>query len=187
MAVSVNMRRSHARLLLAALMPPTFALVGLSACGGQAVDRSASSSGPTSSTAEVVKPSVSVPAARSAPAVTASAELHFNRSMVRSNEVNKENKGGQANVELVAESTDLKALERVGRECVEAFLKEQKAAFCKVFGNEADYKARDPRRAGDSNCWAWYVGVPLAGGEAVVTEGGEASYVVERCPGKLYR
>ncbi|MFE9958968.1 hypothetical protein [Micromonospora sp. NPDC005299] len=108
-------------------------------------------------------------------------------SMVRSNEVNKQNKGGQANVELVAGSNDLKSLERVGRECVKVFLREQKAAFCKVFGTEADYKARDLRKAGDSNCWAWYVGVPLAGGEPMVTEGSEIGYVAEHCPGKLHR
>ncbi|MFG1833874.1 hypothetical protein [Micromonospora chersina] len=184
---SLHMRHHSSRLLLAALMPPMFALLGLSACGDQAEHASGSSSGPTPPTAEGVKPPVSVPATRSAAATTAPPELHFERSMVRSNEVNKENKGGQANVELVAGSNDLKTLERVGRECVEVFLKEQKAAFCKVFGSEADYKARDLRKAGDSNCWAWYVGVPLAGGEAMATEGGEVGYVAERCPGKLYR
>ncbi|MBQ0989359.1 hypothetical protein [Micromonospora sp. H61] len=182
------MRRSSSRLLLAAFIFPML-VSGLSACGDQAEHSSGSPLGPTPSTVEVVKPSASIPATPSALATAAPAppELHFSKSMVRSNEVNKQNKGGQANVELVAGSNDLKTLERVGRECVEVFLQEQQAAFCKVFGTEVDYKARDLRRAGDSNCWAWYVGVPLAGGGTMVTEGSDIGYVAERCPGKLYR
>lgn len=182
-----SMRKSPSQSLLAVLMIPTLVLLGVGGCGDQAEQGSGASSTPTPPAADVVKPSVSVGPNRSARAATPPPELHFSKSMVRSNEVNKQSKGGQANVELVAGSNDLKALERVGRECVEVFLREQKAAFCKVFGTEADYKARDLRKVGDSNCWAWYVGVPLAGGEPGFTEGSEIGYAAERCPGKLYR
>ncbi|WP_204292760.1 hypothetical protein, partial [Micromonospora gifhornensis] len=67
-----------------------------------------------------------------------------------------------------------------------AFLRQQTAAFCKVFGTDADYRSRDLRKVGDSNCWAFFVGVPLAGGEPIVTAGDEFGYDAERCPGKLY-
>ncbi|GAB3177883.1 hypothetical protein GCM10027259_23490 [Micromonospora palomenae] len=141
------MRHPSLRLLLAAFMVPMLALLGASACGEQPGHGSGSPPGRTPPTVDGVKPSVSVLATRLAQPTTAPTELHFSESMVRSNEVNKQNKGGQANVELVAGSDDLKTLERVGRECVKIFLREQKAAFCKVFGTEADYKARELRKA----------------------------------------
>ncbi|HCT75850.1 MAG TPA: hypothetical protein DGT23_04515 [Micromonosporaceae bacterium] len=78
----------------------------------------------------------------------------------------KQAKGGQTNAEIVAGTNDLLILERIGRECVAAFLRERKAAFCKVFGTQADYQARDPRQTGNSVCWAWLIGVPLSGGPA---------------------
>jgi hypothetical protein len=180
------MWKSSTRPPLAARMLPVLLTVGLGACGGQPRQSPVAPSGPASPTREVVRSPVAVTPTRPAPATTVPAELHFNKLMVHSNEVNKQNKGGQANVELIAGSNDLKTLERIGRECVNAFLREQKAAFCKVFGTLADYQARDLRKTGDSNCWAWYVGVPLAGGEPIVTEGGEIGYVAERCPGKLF-
>ncbi|GAA0403691.1 hypothetical protein GCM10009541_53550 [Micromonospora gifhornensis] len=55
-----------------------------------------------------------------------------------------------------------------------------------MFGTDADYRSRDLRKVGDSNCWAFFVGVPLAGGEPIVTAGDEFGYDAERCPGKLY-
>ncbi|PMR62151.1 hypothetical protein C1A38_05300 [Verrucosispora sp. ts21] len=176
----------HRRLLLAAFF--LLILVSATACGAQAEQEPAASSEPTPRSSEVLTPSPSAPAAQSPPRTTAlPAELLFSETMVRSHEVNKHNKGGQANVEMVAGTNDLTTLERLGHECVDAFLRQQTAAFCKVFGTDADYRSRDLRKVGDSNCWAFYVGVPLTGGEPIVTAGDEFGYDAERCPGKLYR
>lgn len=109
--------------------------------------------------------------------------MTFDESMVRSVAVDKEAKGGQANVAVVAESTDVQVLQEVGLGCVDHYLQEQKAAFCHVWGSELDYAARDPQGIGDLMCWVYFIGVPLAGGEPIVTEGGAVGYTVSACPG----
>jgi hypothetical protein len=134
----------------------------------------------------------SSPTPTAAPIPTASpsptkAELHFTTAMVRANKVNKKYKGGQANVFVVAPSTDVDALERVGRECVEHFLQEQKAAFCHVWGSQANFEARDPRRNDELRCWTHYIGVPLVGGDPYVTTAASYSYKIEGCPTRVFR
>ena len=102
--------------------------------------------------------------------------------MVRSVEVNKVNKGGQANVHVVAGITDRDAILDVAHGCVEHFLTEQKAAFCHVWGTDANYAARDPQGVGDMLCWTYYIGVPLVGGEPMVTTSEPYSLEIEGCP-----
>lgn len=113
----------------------------------------------------------------------APAALSFDESMVRSYEVNKEHKGGQANAAIVAESTDLEVLKSVGLGCIDHYLQEQKAAFCQVWGSEADYESRDPQGVGDLFCWVYYMGVPLNGGEPTIMDAGPVDYTVSACPG----
>jgi hypothetical protein len=107
--------------------------------------------------------------------------------MVRQNQVNKKPKGGQANVFVVASSKDVAALEQVGRECVEHLLDEQKAAFCHVWGSDADYDARDPGGAGNLFCWIHYIGVPLNGDNPYVTTTASFEYEIEKCPGGVFQ
>jgi hypothetical protein len=102
--------------------------------------------------------------------------------MVKSVEVNKENKGGQANVHVVAGLTDPGALLDVAQGCVEHYLGEQQAAFCHVWGTEANYAARDPQGVGDLLCWTHYVGVPLTGGDPVVTTSEPYMLEIAGCP-----
>ena len=109
--------------------------------------------------------------------------LEFDLAMVRSNVVNKEGKGGQANVAVVAESTDLELLKQVGLRCVDHFLSEQKAAYCQVWGSEVDYLARDPLGMDEVVCWIYFVGVPLNGGEVQVSESSNITYGLSGCPG----
>jgi hypothetical protein len=158
----------------------------LAGCSGDIADQeSASEASPTSRSAQntTATPTESESAATTTAAVTTpEPALRFDTRMVRSVEVNKVNKGGQANVFVVAGLTDPDALLDVANGCVEHYLGEQKAAFCHVWGTEANFAARDPQEVGDLLCWTHYVGVPLAGGNPVVTTSKPYMLEIDGCP-----
>lgn len=106
----------------------------------------------------------------------------FEPSMVIATELSKEAKGGQTDAEVVAEGVPFEQLEQVGRECVDHFLGQTKAAFCHVWGSQADYDVSTTILEGYISCWAFHVGVPLNGGDPIVTKG-DISYWVDGCPG----
>lgn len=168
----------------------TLLVLGLAAgCGSEAPEaESAASTSTASTTSAEASPSTSAsptPTTSAAPNTSAAPSpprVRFDVGMVRWVEVNKLNKGGQANVHVVAGLTNTGALLEVAEGCVEHYLDEEKAAFCHVWGTEANYAARDPRGAGDLLCWTHYVGVPLAGGDPVVTTSASYSYEIEGCP-----
>ena len=100
--------------------------------------------------------------------------------------VTKRAKGGQANAAVVVESGTRDQLLEVGKQCVDHFLGEFKAALCYVFGSPKDF-ARTNWNAEEGladECWIWYVGVPLAGGDYMPMELGPVSYA--NCPGHVY-
>lgn len=172
------------RLTSAAFALLTIAL--LAGCSGDMADReSASEAALTSRSPETATAppteSESVATTTSA-AATPEPALRFDTTMVRSVEVNKVNKGGQANVFVVAGLTDPDALLDVANSCVEHYLGEQKAAFCHVWGTEANFAARDPQGVGDLLCWTHYVGVPLAGGDPLVTTSKPYMLEIDGCP-----
>jgi hypothetical protein len=181
----VNRRaRPLRRQTSAALALLTIAL--LAGCGSDVEDqKTASESSRTSQRTQ--SPSVSPTESESTPATTATVRtpepaVRFDMAMVRSVEVNKVNKGGQANVFVVADLTDPEALLEVARGCVKHYLGEQKAAFCHVWATEANFAARDPHGVGDLMCWTHYVGVPLAGGDPVVTTSKPYMLQIDGCP-----
>ncbi|MFF5224979.1 hypothetical protein [Dactylosporangium sp. NPDC000521] len=107
--------------------------------------------------------------------------------MVRKMSVTKKVKGGQANAAVVAGGTPAQLLD-AGKGCVDHFRKTYKAAYCYVFGSQADFATttwNDPEGLADK-CWIWYVGIPLAGGDYMPMEMGGISYQQDRCPGKVY-
>ncbi len=166
------------------------AIAVLGGCGSDAPDTAAAA--PASTTPSQGGPSSTVPpheagAETSAPPVPTSEPadaqpVQFTTTMVRSVEVNKQHKGGQANVHVVADVTDADALLDVGHGCVEHYLSEQKAAFCHVWGTEANYGARDPQGVGDLMCWTHYIGVPLSGGDAMVSTSEPYTFQNAGCP-----
>ena len=158
----------------------------LAGCSGDIADQeSASVASPSTRSAQskTATPTESKSAATTT-AVFATPEpaLRFDTRMVRSVEVNKATKGGQANVFVVAGLTDPDALLNVANGCVEHYLGEQKAAFCHVWGTEANFAARDPQGVGELLCWTHYVGVPLAGGDPVVTTSKPYMLEIDGCP-----
>jgi hypothetical protein len=148
--------------------------------GDSAAGASTSSSQSAERTTAFPKPTTVAPT--STAVTTAEQRAQFDVTMVRSVEVNKVNKGGQANVQVVAGMTDPDALLDVAKGCVKHYLKEQKAAFCHVWGTEANYAARDPQGVGDLLCWTHYVGVPLVGGDPIVTTSKPYMLQVDGCP-----
>lgn len=178
-------RRAHIpRQTIAAVGLLTIAL--LAGCDGKAADQaSGSATSPTTQSAQ----SSSASPARSGSAATTTATARtpepavaFDTAMVKSVEVNKVNKGGQANVLVVAGLTDPDDLLKVANGCVKHYLREQKAAFCHVWATEANFAARDPQGVGDLMCWTHYVGVPLAGGDPVVTTSKPYMLQTDGCP-----
>lgn len=100
--------------------------------------------------------------------------------------VTKQAKGGQANAAVVVESGTKDQLLRVGKGCVDHFLHEFKAAFCYVFGSSKDFSRTtwNTDEGLADECWIWYLGVPLSGGEYLPMEMGPISY--SHCPGRVY-
>jgi hypothetical protein len=101
--------------------------------------------------------------------------------------VTKQAKGGQANAAAVASGTSAPLLD-LGKGCVDYFRRAYKAAFCYMFGSQADFATttwNDQEGLADK-CWIWYVGIPLAGGDYMSIEMGGISYQQDRCPGKEY-
>lgn len=120
-----------------------------------------------------------------APATTTVAPrklLAFDESMVRTVDVGKENLGGQADIDMVAGSTDYEDIRNAASGCVKFYLDEQKAAYCRVWGPEADYAAK-AGLDGDIVCWIVFTGVPPAGGDRQVTRNPSYLYSFSQCPG----
>lgn len=185
------------RLPLAAAALAATAFLG--ACGGGADDASLATATPTPTASSSIapsampspsaSPSTTAMTTSSTPSLTVPAEpppsatpAEFDVAMVRSNEINKVDKGGQANVHVVAGLLDTQALLDVANGCVQHYLTEQQAAFCHVWATEANYAARDPENVGDLLCWTHYVGVPLAGGPPLVTTSESYELEVWSCP-----
>lgn len=187
----------QARPTLAARRPAAAAALALTVtavlggCSSETSDAvpNAEASATTSSSAasgsvapEEVEPETPVDSAAPTTDSTDEQPLEFSTVMVRSVEVNKVNKGGQANVHVVAGFTDAGALLDVANGCVGHYLQEQRAAFCHVWGTEANYQARDPQDVGDMLCWTHYVGVPLNGGDPIVTTFEPHMLEIDGCP-----
>ncbi|MDQ1250845.1 MAG: hypothetical protein QG597_5225 [Actinomycetota bacterium] len=156
------------------------AVLVLSACGNGSERVGDTQSSPLEQSPSPANTTPKPPAASTAKRVAPATS--FDLAMVRWTEVVKKNKGGQANVHIVGGVTDYPTLKRLGLECVEHFLGEQKAAYCHVWGTDADYEARDPQNAGDTLCWTHYIGVPLMGGDPSVMAGELFTLKIERCP-----
>lgn len=143
----------------------------------------APSTPPTSSMETPMPTSTSAPQPTAEEPVPAPPTLTFDLSMVRDSSVSKVAKGGQADVEIVVGINDMNTLKAVGIQCVDHFLTEQKAAYCRIWASDTDYGARDPEGIGDNRCWMWFLGIPLIGGELQVYETSPSGYTLEGCPG----
>lgn len=168
----------------------TAAVLVLAACGGSAGDSTAAGSDRPAAGSSV-RPSAEVTVAAPTPAPASSSAApagpRFGPDMVRKMLVTKKAKGGQANAVVVASGTPTQLLD-VGKGCVEHFRRTYKAAFCYVFGSQADFAVTtwNEQEGLVDKCWIWYVGIPLAGGDYMPMEMGGISYQQDRCPGKVY-
>lgn len=112
--------------------------------------------------------------------------------MVRARGVTKEKKGGQSNVRFVADSQDVKVIERLALECVKHFTRETKAAYCYAYGTQADYDVKTPEWTPDWDdgeygeyrpCWVTQAGQSLIADKPNAMTPNSTSYVLANCPG----
>lgn len=116
----------------------------------------------------------------------------FDRSMVRTESVTKENKGGQTNIRFVADNVDYEDILALTDQCVDEYLSETTAAYCYGYANSADFDvtAFDWTPESDQDiygtgrpCWVMYSGQPLTGVDGRTdTPAGATSYI-DQCPG----
>lgn len=159
-------------------------------CGDDGTTSSAerTSEAPTDSTSESTTTTATAPPTTEPSPTTVEptqTAVAFDVSMVQSVEINKVNKGGQANVQLIVGTASREDALAVAEGCVEHYLQEQKAAFCHVWSTQANFDARDPAGVGDLMCWTYYVGVPLSGGDPVVTETRPYTFNTSGCPDSI--
>ncbi|MDV7198952.1 hypothetical protein R4172_15480 [Rhodococcus kroppenstedtii] len=123
---------------------------------------------------------------------TPDAGATFDRSMVRTESVTKESKGGQSNVRFVADTVDYEEIVSLTDQCVKSYLAETAAAYCYGYANAADYEvtAFDWTPESDQDiygtgrpCWIMYSGQPVAGADGRTDTPAIATSFIDQCPG----
>lgn len=163
------------------------AAVGISSCsGGESEEEQISETVSLVASTDTALTSQAENSSGSESNESVEAASQFDLSMVRDVVVNKESKGGQSNVTVVVEGVGLSGIEEIGLQCVEHYLRETKAAFCQVWGTQADYDARSSIGKDIIACWVLSIGVPINGGDPIVTGSSEFSYRADGCPGGVW-
>lgn len=162
------------------LFVPALAVAVLAACSAPSTETSASeTAGPSEMS--------------TSPESTANeAGPTFDRSMVRTESVTKEAKGGQSNIRFVADTVDYEDIVSLTDQCVKSYLADTSAAYCYGYANSADYDitAFDWTPESDQDiygtgrpCWIMYSGQPVAGADGRTDTSAIATSYIDQCPG----